>query len=71
MNRLVKGSRDLEFLLQSTKKLLSAAMAREKDLQTSILELQRLYDKSTKAMEAMEPAFPVKAIRRERYGPRG
>ena len=63
VNRSAKRSRDIESSLQSTKKLLLAAMAQEKALSTSILELQSLCDKSTKAIEAMEVAVPIKAIR--------
>ena len=71
MNCSAKRSRDLESLLQSTKKLLLMAMAQENLLSMSMLELQRFCDKSIKAMEAMEVAVPIKAIGHKRYGSRG
>jgi hypothetical protein len=46
-------------------------MARDKALSTSIDELQGLCEKSTKAMEAMELAVPIKAIGHKRHGSRG
>jgi hypothetical protein len=71
VNRSAKQSLDLESCLQSTKKLLSTAMDQEKALSMSIVELQRLCDKPTEAMEVMKLVVPIKTIRHERYGSHG